>query len=172
METKRNFDGAVQHAKACIGRDDLVLKSKQLEALKALYQGKDCFVWLPTGYGKSLCYQLLPFLFDYKRGRINAPEADLSVVIVVSPLVSLMVDQVSSLQSHGISAAILSGNSGVDKKYLVNERDVKTGRYRFLYSCPEAIAAGEKWKQLLLEPPLSDTVVAVAVDEAHCVFKW
>ncbi len=60
METKRNFDGAVQHAKACIGRDDLVLKSKQLEALKALYQGKDCFVWLPTGYGKSLCYQLLP----------------------------------------------------------------------------------------------------------------
>ncbi len=94
------------------------------------------------------------------------------MVIVVSPLVSLMVDQVSSLQSHGISAAILSGNSGVDKEYLVNESDVKTGQYRFLYSCPEAIVAGEKWKQLLLEPPLSDTVVAVAVDEAHCVFKW
>ncbi len=63
METKRNFDGAVQHAKACIGRDDLVLKSKQVEVLKALYQVKDCFVWIPTGYGKikSLCYQLLPF---------------------------------------------------------------------------------------------------------------
>ncbi len=60
VETKRNFDGAVQHAKACIGRDDLVLKSKQVEVLKALYQGKDCFVWLPTGYGK-IKSQLLPF---------------------------------------------------------------------------------------------------------------
>ncbi len=77
--------------------------------MKALYQGKDFFVWLPTGYGKikSLCYQpTSPVLIDYKRGRINVPETDLSVVIVVSPL---MVDQVSSLQS--ISAAILSGNS-------------------------------------------------------------
>ncbi len=83
METKRNFDGAVQHAKAC---DDLVLKSKQVEVLKALYQGKDCFVWLLTGYGT-------PLNFNYKR---VAPEADLSLVIVLSPLVSLMVDQVSS----------------------------------------------------------------------------
>ncbi len=162
----------LQYAKACVCRDDVVLKSKQVEVLKVLYKGKDCFVWFPTGYGKSLCYQLLPFLFDHKLGRIGAPEAELSVVIVVSPLVSLMVDQVSSLQSRGVSAAILSGNSGVDKKYLANEGDLKTARYRFLYSCPEAIVADQRWKQFLLEPPLCDTVVAVAVDEAHCVHKW
>ncbi len=62
-----------------------------------------------------------------------------------------------------MSAAILSGNSGVDKKYLANEGDLKTARYRFLYSCPEAIVADQRWKQFLLEPPLCDTVVAVAV---------
>ncbi len=75
MATEQLFASAVQHAKACIGRDELVLKSKQVDVLKALYQGKDCFVWFPTGYGKSLCYQLLPFLFDHKCGRIGASEA-------------------------------------------------------------------------------------------------
>ena len=130
-------------------------------------------MWLLTGYGKiqSLCYQLLTFLFDHNRGRIGAPEVKLSVFIIVSPLVSLMIDQVSSLLSRGISAAILSGNSGVEKKYLANEGEIMTGRYRLLYSCSDAIVVSERWKQLLLEPPLSDTVVTVAVDEAHCVYK-
>ncbi len=98
----------------------------------------------PTGYGKSRCYQLLPFLFDHKRSRIGAPEAEMSAVLVVSLLVSLMIDQVSSLLISGISAAILSGNSGVDKKYLANEGDIMTGLYHFLYSCPEAISVGER----------------------------
>ncbi len=62
---------------------------------------------------------------------------------------------------------LLSSAGTQDKKYLANERDVKAGRYRFLYSCPEALVCGERWKQLLLEPPLSSTVVAVAVDKAH-----
>ena len=93
------FASALQHAKACVGLDELLLKSKQVDVLKALYQGKDCFVWFPTSYGN----------FYLKCGRIGAPEAELSVVIVVSPLVSLMV------HSRGVSAA------GVDKKYLANE---------------------------------------------------
>ncbi len=79
----------------------------------------------------------------------------LSVVIFVSPLVSLMVDQVSSLHSRGISAAILSENSGVDKKYITNEGDIKTGQYRFHYSCPGGIVAGQRWKQFLLETPFN-----------------
>ncbi len=57
-------------------------------------------MWFPTGYGNSLCYQLLPFLFDHKHGRIGAPEVELSVVVVVQP----------GLKSRGVSAAILSGN--------------------------------------------------------------
>ncbi len=76
MATEQLFASAVQHAKACIG-----LKIKQVDVLKTLYQGKDCFMWFPTGYGKSLHYQLQPFLFDHKCGRIGASEAESSFLI-------------------------------------------------------------------------------------------
>ena len=63
------------------------LKDQQVEAVKLLSEGKDVFVWFPTGYG-SICYQLLPFVFDVKLGRTNAPLVDRSVVLVLFPLVS------------------------------------------------------------------------------------
>ena len=66
----------------------LSLKDQQVEAIKLLSEGKDVFVWFPTGYGKSVCYQLLPFVFDVKLGRTNAPLVDRSVILVISPLVS------------------------------------------------------------------------------------
>ncbi len=72
----------------------------------------------------------------------------------------------------GVSAGVLSGNNTVDKRFLASEAQVKSGHFRLLYSCPEAIVGNDRWKQLLLEPHLCNTVVAVAVDEAHCVFKW
>jgi len=59
-----------------------------VEALKLLSEGKDVFVWFSTGYGKSICYQLLPFVIDVKLGGTNAPLVDRSVVLVISPLVS------------------------------------------------------------------------------------
>ena len=82
---------------------------KQEEVLTNLYDGQDVFAWFPTGYGKSLCYQLmqlLPFLFDFKLKQTCSSRVKRSVVIVISSLVSLMVDQVSSLQQHGVSAAL------------------------------------------------------------------
>ena len=61
----------------------------------------------------------------------------------------------------------------MDKELLATERDVFLGRFRLLYSALEAIFGTDyTWRQLFVCPPLSDTVVAVAVDEAHCVFKW
>ena len=65
-----------------------VLKAEQAACIKHLFEGK---VWLSTGFGESLCYEVLPFIFDDKLGKNN------SVVVVVSPLVSLMIDQVQSL---------------------------------------------------------------------------
>ena len=83
-----------------IGKDGVPMKDEQKQAIQAVYEGKDVFVWLPTGYGKSVCYECLPLLYDMKLDR-NLNEYERSVVLVVSPLVSLMVDQVSSLRSRG-----------------------------------------------------------------------
>ena len=74
--------------------------------MKCIYEGKDVFLWLPTGFGKSICYEILPFVFDVKLARMD------SVVIVVSPLVSLMTDQTRSLRSRGVKAAIMSSMGG------------------------------------------------------------
>ena len=72
------------------------LKVEQRAAMKAIYDGRDVFVWLPTGYGKSVCYQALPFLMDFKRGLMDTEKH--SAVLVISPLVALMIDQVKSLR--------------------------------------------------------------------------
>ena len=63
-------------------------KPIKVEAVTHLSEGKNVFVWFPTGYGNSICYQLLPFVFDIKLGRTNAPLVDRCVVLVIFPLVS------------------------------------------------------------------------------------
>ena len=83
-----DFDRALAYAISCVKQEGLSLKDQQVEAVKLLSEGKDVFVWFPTGYGNSICYQLLPFVFDVKLGRTNTPLVDRSVVLVISPLVS------------------------------------------------------------------------------------
>ena len=148
-----------------------MLKVKQLEAIEAVYGGQDVFLWFPTGYGKSICYQVLLFLFDYKLNRTNLPSYKCSVCIVVSPLISLIVNQVTELRDIGIGASILSGNSGVDKSLLASEEDIELGTFSLLYSTPEALLS-DRWRDRFIDKPLCDRITALAVDEAHCVFKW
>ena len=57
---------AVAYALSKVGKGGLVLKKEQVQTIRNLYNGKDVFLWLPTGFGKSICYEVLPFLFDYK----------------------------------------------------------------------------------------------------------
>lgn len=155
-------------------KGDMVLKPEQSRALELVFQGKDVFIWFPTGFGKSVCYQAVPFMFDFKLGRnyVSNP-VDRSVVIVVSPLVSLMVDQVNNLRSTGVGAAILSGGQ-FDKheELLASERDIEQGKFSLLFGAPESIVGVERWRQLLIGEPLCHQIVAVAIDEAHCVYKW
>ena len=83
-----------------------------------------------------------------------------------------MVDQVTKLKSLGVGCAILSGNSGVPKSSLASVEDIHMGAYSLLFSAPEAIVCGDQWRDMLSEEPLHSRIVALAVDEAHCVYKW
>ena len=146
------FSSGVAYAVSCLEQQDIVIKEKQSEVIKSIYEGKDVFAWLPTGYGKSLRYQLLLFLFDFQLGPTRTFATERSVALVISPLVSLMVDQVCSLQAHGVCAAILnSGNTWVSKALLATERDIAQGKLRFLFTPPGAILGNRRWKQILLE---------------------
>ena len=84
------------------------LKDKQKEAIYNFVRGQDCFVILPTGYGKTLCYALLPFVFDHLRKR--TPRS--SIVVCVSPLVSLMMDQVGKYMTKGLATQFVGEAQG------------------------------------------------------------
>ena len=104
-------------------------------------------------------------LFDFKSGgEVH------SVVLVISPLVSLLVEQVGSLRKHGVSEAILSRNRGIDKCRLASDKDFEEGRFNLPFSAPDAIIGSDRWRAMLLKPSLCGHVVAV--NEAHCVSKW
>ena len=151
------------YAVARVGCSSLSLKHEQKECIKCIFDGKDVFVWLPTGFGKSICYEVLPFMFDKKVGRDN------SLVIVISPLVSLMVDQVRSLRSRSVKASVMSSGSGVEKEFIATDDDLIGNSH--LFCAPEALVAG-RWRDAIENPEVSSRVVAIVVDEAHCVSKW
>ncbi len=152
-----------------VGKKDLDLESKQLEAMEALYSGKDVFLLLPTGSGKSICYECLPFLYDYKL-HLTATPSQRTTVLVISPLVSLMINQVVNLKRRGVSAAILSGNQGI--KQSLQAGSLESGEHSLVFTAPEAIINSTKWQRCMLDLSVCGRVVAVAVDEAHCVSRW
>ena len=121
------MDRSISYALEKIACSTVVLKAEQATCIKCIYEGKDVFLWLPTGFGKSLCYEVLPFVFDDKLGKDN------SVVIVVSPLISLMVDQVQSLRRRSVRPAIMSSGSKVDKEFLATDDDIRDGRLFFFF---------------------------------------
>ena len=106
--SEKAFEDSISYGLSRIGRLELTLKPQQLEAVRHIYEEKDVFLWLPTGFGK-----VQPFVLDHKRGNVGSGEGSYSVVLVISPLVSLMVDQVTSLRERGVMAAIVSGHPGV-----------------------------------------------------------
>jgi len=126
----------------------------QERIVRSLLQKHDTCVVMPTGGGKSLCYQL--------------PAAMLSeqTVIVVSPLIALMQDQVAQLTQMGIAAALLNSSvTGTQQAEIM--REAKKGRYRLLYFSPERLARADTIEWLRNVP-----ISFFAIDEAHCISEW
>ena len=103
------------------------LKDKQKEAICSFVNGRDCFVILSTGYGKTLCYVLLPYVFDHLRGKTQS-----SIVICVSPLISLMMDQVKKYSLLGLATQFV-GQAQEDPSVT---RGVLHGGYHLVFLSP------------------------------------
>ena len=130
----------------------------QLAAIEANLQGRDSVVILPTGGGKSLCFQMPALVRESG-----------SLGLVVSPLVSLMKDQVDGLVASGVSAAALNSSLTAEERRQVYH-DLDQRRCRLLYVTPERLVGegGESFRARLREWG----VCFVAVDEAHCISQW
>src|SRR4026209_734505 len=128
----------------------------QREAMAAILSGRDSTVVMPTGGGKSLCFQAPGVILD-------------GLVVVVSPLISLMKDQVDTLVGNGVPAACYNSSLQSDQKTSVLS-GLRAGRYRLLYVSPERLVGdgGEGFMNLLV----GCHVRFVAIDEAHCISQW
>jgi len=128
-------------------------RGQQQSIIEATLQGRDSLVIMPTGGGKSLCYQIPAMLRE-------------GTGLVVSPLIALMQDQVTALRELGIEAEFLNSSQSPDESREVISK-LRQGKLQLLYVAPERLVT-EHTKSLLRDIPLS----IIAIDEAHCVSQW
>jgi ATP-dependent DNA helicase RecQ len=137
--------------KNTFGYDDF--RPLQEKIINTILAKKDSVVIMPTGGGKSLCFQIPALIFE-------------GLTIVISPLISLMKDQVQQLTALGVEAVFLNSSLS-NQDYIINEELIKAGKTKLLYVAPETLTM-EKTINLLN----SVKVDCITVDEAHCISEW
>ena len=171
---------------------DVFLKVKQYNILDAILCGKDVIGVLPTGYGKSIVFQLLPYIYEYHSEKE-------SMVLVVAPLNALIEDQVKYLRGKGLSAGALhtKKTSPIKEKPELSEyefesnsetecsdseqtqdsddvelRSVENGKFRLLFLHPEGFISCRKGRNILMSDVYQNKVACCVIDEAHLVQEW
>lgn len=125
----------------------------QEEAIDSILDGCDTFGVMPTGAGKSMCYQIPALLFD-------------GITLVISPLISLMKDQVRALNQMGVHAAYLNSSLSYNQ-YMKALDNARQGQYKIIYVAPERLQTQE-----FIDFAMNTEISMVSVDEAHCVSQW
>ncbi len=126
----------------------------QEDIIEHIRQGKDALVVLPTGGGKSLCYQLPACIFN-------------GLTVVVSPLIALMQDQVMQLEQREIRAAFLN-HTVEEAAYIATMQEIRQGEIKLFYVAPETLVQRPEIHVMLYD----SNVACLAIDEAHCVSQW
>ena len=153
MQEDDMLSNAEQILKTVFGYDSF--RPLQREVIQNVLEGRDTLAVMPTGGGKSLCYQIPALLLK-------------GLTVVVSPLISLMEDQVSQLNAAGVNAAFL--NSSLDRTQYFNTIDsIKDGSLKLLYVSPEKLNT-QTMSDLLHSEGV--TLSCITIDEAHCISEW
>ncbi len=145
------LDRARDILKRVFGFEDFI--HQQEKVLRNLLEGRDTLAVMPTGGGKSICYQIPALLWD-------------GVTVVVSPLISLMKDQVDQLHTLGVPAVMLNSTLS-DKEYRAHVTLMRNGAVALAYMAPETVL-----RPAVLELLASCRVPLLAIDEAHCISEW
>jgi ATP-dependent DNA helicase RecQ len=149
--TRPNLDLVKQTLKQTFGYD--AFRPGQQDAIENVMAGRDVLVLMPTGGGKSLCYQVPALVMP-------------GLSIVVSPLISLMKDQVDALVANGVSAAYINSNLAPEQIFAIY-RGMQDQQYKLIYVAPERLMQLDFVMRLQ-----SLNISLIAVDEAHCVSHW
>lgn len=138
-------------------------KPEQHLILKSFFSGRDIFAQLPTGYGKSLVFQVIPDLCAFFKCRGFDMRSEEPVIIVACPLQAIIADQISYLKSIGIAAADIS-----DPAY---NADLLAGKINIVFGSPESLGS-EACRMLITTPFYRKNIVGLVCDEVHTVTQW
>lgn len=151
MENMENMEKALLLLKKYFGYTSF--RTGQAELINAILQGSDCLGIMPTGSGKSICYQIPALILE-------------GTTLVISPLISLMKDQVDNLNEIGISATFINSSLS-SHDYMQTIENASLGMYKIIYIAPERLNS-----ELFLRLLSSIQIPLIAIDEAHCVSQW
>lgn len=142
---------AIDVLKQWFGYDSF--REGQAEMIHSILGGKDVLGIMPTGAGKSLCYQIPALMLS-------------GMALIVSPLISLMRDQVMALKTAGVPAAFINSSLS-DVQCAMTMSNAKNGKYKLIYVAPERLLL-----PAMIDLAQSSEISLIAVDEAHCVSQW